>query len=292
MAKAACYGLGLEVARRVAPYVMAFGVAYGEEGVTLRRWTDKPILVMSPVWTADDVARYKLTPCVQDVSDVARLAGLRAPCGVHIKLNTGMNRYGVPGIQALREVIAAIEANPLLTIEGACTHYAGDASFARQNRRLLPMLTVLPRGICIHTEASPTAYRGGFDAVRVGLGAYRDSVRIESRVLSVHHVAEGERVGYDGIYTVERTQYIAVIAGGYADGLAKALRGHLVSIRGALYPIVAVCMDVCMVAMDRACAVGDAVVVLGEGPDPVGLSLYEMYTGLHGRCAFAYRGEE
>ena len=58
MAKADCYGLGLTVAAAQAKYVAAYGVAFAEEGKTLRALTDKPILVTTPVWTADEIARY------------------------------------------------------------------------------------------------------------------------------------------------------------------------------------------------------------------------------------------
>lgn len=292
MAKADCYGLGLTVAAAQAKYVAAYGVAFAEEGKTLRALTDKPILVTTPVWTADEIARYALTPVVQSVEDVRKLATIGADCAVHIKLDTGMGRYGVRSANELREVVREIARNPHLRPVAACTHYAAEADYVEQNKRLLTFLRELPRDIAVHTQASSTARKKGFDLLRIGLDAYRGCVRLTTRVIAVHRPKAGERLGYDGEYTVKAGETVAVLAGGYADGIGKRLKGHLIWIGGRLAPIVAVCMDVCFVATDRPCAVGDEAVILGESPDPTGQSLYETYTGLHGRIAFAYRGAE
>ncbi len=288
MAKANCYGLGLEVARAVQDAVVAFGVAFGEEGVALRRLCDKPILITTPWWTLSDVLRCRLSPMIQSVEDARRIGQATQSCGVQIKLNSGMNRFGISSVAELRQVLAVLRANPNIYIAGAYTHYASASRYEEQNKRLSPMLAALPKGICVHTQATSTADRAGFDALRVGLGAYRDSVRLYSRVIATHRVHRGEQVGYDGIYTAQGSEYLAVMIGGYADGLAKALVGHLVSIKGRYYPIVAVCMDVCILRVSPMVNVGDEVAVLGETPLPKGLTLYETYTGLHGRCRFEY----
>lgn len=292
MAKANCYGLGTNVAKAVESRVVGYGVAYGTEGKALRALTDKPILVTTPMWSADVVERFDLTPCVQSLADVERLADVHRPVSVHVKLNTGMNRFGISSPAELRGVITAIARQHYIHLTGACTHYASRVTYAEQNKRLLPLLRLLPPGIVVHTQASATADEKGYDALRLGIAAYRGSVRLLTEIVAVRSVRAGERVGYDGVYLAEQDRFIAVIAGGYADGLDKRLCGHMVNVRERLYPIVAVCMDVCMLATDRPFEVGEQVTVLGAGPDPKGLSLYEMYTGLHGRCAFDYIGAE
>lgn len=291
MAKAHCYGLGLEVAKRVSPLVHAFGVAYAEEGAELRAVTDKPILVTTPCWTAAAVERYCLVPMVACKQDAEKLRNLHVPVEVHIAINSGMNRFGVGSVGELREVLAVLAANPLVRVTGAYTHYASAQAYNQQNKRLLPLLAALPRDITLHTRATFTACMQGVGALRVGLGAYRGSVRLTGRVLAVRHLRAGECAGYNGVYHAQKDTYIAVITGGYADGMVKALRGHLVRIGNQLAPIVAVCMDVCLVALPKPVGVGDTVEVLGEVPDPKQPSLYEMYTGLHGRVAFHYKGD-
>ena len=292
MAKANCYGLGYTVAKAVEKSVAGYGVAYGKEGGVLRALTEKPIWVTTPMWTADEIDRYDLTPCVQRMEDLERLRGIRRPINVHVQLNTGMNRFGISSPREIEELVIAIRRQPNIHIAGACTHYAGAYAYDLQNKRLSRLLAALPRDLLVHTQASSTADRKGFDVLRLGLAAYRGAVRVETEVVCCRAVKSGDAVGYDGIYVVDGNGYVAVIAGGYADGLGKRLRGHLVQICGRLYPIVAVCMDVCMVALDRPIASGEEVVVLGDGPDPEEISLYEMYTGLHGRCTFEYKGVE
>ena len=290
MAKADCYGLGLAVTKAVEPWVAAYGVAYGQEGCELRAMTDKPIVVTTPVWTRDDVTEFALTPCVQSLEEVKRLRDVQRACAVHIALNTGMNRFGLSTPLEVRAVRKAIESNPNLFIAGACTHYASALRYAEQNKRLQTLLRELPKGICVHTQASSTAKMRGYDLLRVGMRAYADSVRLLSRVIAVRYVARGQAVGYDGVYVPTSSRWIAIVAGGYADGVSKALRGHLVNVGGRLYPIAAVCMDVCMVAMDRPCQIGDEVCILGDTPYPKRSTLYEMYTAIGSRYERIYKG--
>ena len=292
MAKARCYGLGLEVAEAVEPYVVGYGVAFGEEGVELRRRTHKPILVTTPWWDVVEVVRYSLTPMVQSVADAERLRAVDSPVSVHLKLNTGMNRFGISTPREMVAVLGVLGTNPYIRVAGAYTHYASAANYAEQNRRLSPMLSLLPRGIAVHTQATSTASRAGFDLLRVGMGAYAHSVRLYSRVLAVRRLARDECAGYDGVYTATEACTLAVVAGGYADGISKAFVGHLVLIGGHLHPIVAVCMDVALVRLNVPCDVGAEVEILGDTIDPKEVSLYETYTGLHGRCEFVYRNIE
>lgn len=291
MAKADCYGLGSRVAVAVQGMVAAFGVAYGEEGRRLRRSTDKPILVTTPWWTPVQLEECDLTPCIGSVAEAERLAPLHRPMAVHVALDTGMHRFGVRSAVELRRVLDVLGHNPNVRVVGACTHYASDMAYDMQNARLRAFLRYLPRGITVHTQATSTAYHAGYDMLRIGMGAYRDSACVYSRLLCVRRIRAGERVGYDGVFTAEADTDIGVVLGGYADGIDKRLVGHRVACRNRWHPIVAVCMDVCMVALTAPCRVGDEVTVIGATPDPTGLSLYELYTGLHGRCTVEYRGD-
>jgi alanine racemase len=290
MVKADCYGLGLTIIKEVESSVTAYGVAFGQEGRAVRTLTDKPILVTTPLWTMEDVVRYDLTPCVQSVREIDKLREMDRPCAVHIKLNTGMNRFGISDAGVLREVVRAIDAHPYLYIAGAYTHYASATEYIAQNKRLLPLLRLLPKDICVHTQASSTVARKGYDMVRLGLQAYAHSVRLISRVIALRYVKPNQKVGYDGIYTPDGAQWIAIVAGGYADGIAKSLKGHLVAVNGHMRRVVAVCMDVCMIALDAPIPVGSQVTILGDSPEPYGRTLYEMYTGIGVRFNRDYKG--
>jgi len=103
--KADAYGHGaLETARILeAEGVFMFGVASVEEGIELRQGgITSPILVLSPVLYTqiDEVLEYNLIPTVSELKfftlleEKARV--LKKPIAVHIEVDTGMTRTGLP----------------------------------------------------------------------------------------------------------------------------------------------------------------------------------------------------
>ena len=292
MAKANCYGLGLPVARALEPQVCGYGVAFGEEGAALRAYTAKPILVATPYYRVQDLVSYRLTPMVGSVDEVRRLGDVRVPMAVHILLNTGLNRFGVANVAQLRALMDAIDAHPYLSVGGVATHYAHAATYADQNKIAAPLLSYIYARVgpvpC-HSRATATASLGSRGMVRVGMGVYRGSVTLQSTILAIQHLRAGQCAGYAGAYTAPEDCAVAVVAGGYADGVARCMAGYRVRCRGALHPIVAVCMDVALVALTCPCAVGDSVCLLdADSVDPP-QGLYEMYTNIGHRFVFDYR---
>ncbi|MBO4534498.1 MAG: hypothetical protein J5755_01020, partial [Clostridia bacterium] len=81
---------------------------------------------------------------------------------------------------------------------------------------------------------------------------------------------------------------IAVVAGGYADGLGKGLIGGMMRGRDRLHKIVAVCMDVIILHLSCPLAVGDEVTLIESEL----YSRYELYTGLGGRTYFEQSTKE
>lgn len=93
--KADAYGHGAErVSLHIQPQVDGFCVALTEEGAALRiAGVTKPVLVLTPLTSADDAlaaAFYNLSVTVNGSASARLCAGLSC----HIKVNTGMNRYG------------------------------------------------------------------------------------------------------------------------------------------------------------------------------------------------------
>lgn len=106
--KADAYGHGAaEVALALESYVDGFCVAITDEGVALRlSGVSKPVLVLTPPLGKDDVRRaefYNLTPTVNSAETAAMIGDL--PC--HIKVNTGMNRFGC-SVEDLPQILRAL----------------------------------------------------------------------------------------------------------------------------------------------------------------------------------------
>lgn len=117
--KADAYGHGgAETALALENYVQGFCVAITDEGAALRlAGITKPVLVLTPPLGADDVLRaefYNLTLTVNSTATAKIIKNL--PC--HIKVNTGMNRFGC-NLSELRRILRIL---PPEQIEGVYSH--------------------------------------------------------------------------------------------------------------------------------------------------------------------------
>lgn len=236
--KADAYGHGAErVALALQPHADCFCVAICEEGAVLRNaGVTKPVLVLTPLTSADDAecARfYGLTVTVNGVQS-ARLAGGLA---CHIKVNTGMNRYGCT-VEELPAVLAAAR-----NVQGIYSHlYCPEdvlRSFAQL--RLFNAAERLARqvnsGIVAHLSASGGMHLGEDfykDAVRVGLALYgymprgcdveglelEPALRVYARRVQILH-SIGGGIGYapaDREYGA-----LSVYRLGYGDGFFRGV---------------------------------------------------------------------
>jgi alanine racemase len=139
--KANAYGHGAEVCAPVLAQAGAewLGVADAEEGAAVRaalkaiRETEPRILVMCGPLEKDAEAtvRHRLTPVVWNQQQMEWLAaavlqqgGEAAPLPVHLEIDTGMARQGLPPGEALHTLLHWLKRQPHLRLEGVMTHFA------------------------------------------------------------------------------------------------------------------------------------------------------------------------
>jgi len=220
---------------------------------------------------------HDLTVCVNEARTMRKLARLAAAAGkrvpVHLKLNTGMSRYGARWDEAL-PLIEQIVAEPSLALEGLMTQFAqsdeADKSFARlQMTRFDEVLAgMAARGLSVrycHLCNSggfldlPEAHR---DMVRIGIllyGVFPSAVcrrlagiepvmAVKARVAGIQHLRAGEVVGYGMRYTAPSPRRIAVLPIGYGHGFPRVRNQGAALLHGQRAPIVGgVTMDALMV---------------------------------------------
>ena len=298
--KADAYGHGVvPVAMRLEDEgVDGFGVALAEEGLELREaGVRAPILVLNGVYGSAhaDVLEAGLTPVVYDLAQIEAFdrAAPDRPYRVHLKVDTGMARLGVP-MRGLTAFLEGLARHPRCVVAGLMTHLAcadtDDAATTEQLARFeAARAQVIAAGHTpgtIHvanTAATLCRADARFDLVRPGgaiFGAVgpmgglelRPALRLRTEVISVRDVEAGDPVGYDHTYHAQarsdgRATRIATVPVGYGDGLLRALsnRGEMI-VRGRVCPIVGrVSMDLTMLDVTDVpgCAVGDEVVVVG-----------------------------
>lgn len=300
--KANGYGHGMVEAAQVAVEVGTdmLGVAIVEEGVTLREaGLTVPILVLGSALPeqAAAIVRHRLTQTVCTVELAEALAGRAAAEGqtarVHVKVDTGMGRLGLP-MNDVVPFLRRLAGWQSLIVEGIFTHFptADDADkrlTIEQTHRFRALLTELEclglRPAIGHAANSgaildlPESY---FDMVRPGLIVYgyypvghvsrsillRPAMTWKTRIGYLKRVPAGTGLSYGLTYVTPTDTMIATLPVGYADGYSRALSNRgLVLVRGQRAPIVGrVCMDQCLVDVGHILdvSIGDDVVLIGR----------------------------
>jgi alanine racemase len=299
--KADAYGHGaVEVARSALEAGAAFlGVATLDEAVELRRaGIAAPILLLgyTAVEDAEPAVAHDLAVTVFDLDLVralgaaARRTGRRAR--IHLKVDTGMGRIGVPP-DAAGAFARAAAALPGIALEGCFTHFAtADEPDTAAARAQLEAFHAALRGLDAASVAPGLRHAANsaallalpdarLDLVRPGIALYgippaphlagaaalRRVMRLRSRVAQVKRVPAGTPVGYGHTYRAPRETTIATVPAGYADGYARLLSGRgEVAVAGRLCPLAGrISMDQCTVdAGDAPVRVGDLVELWGD----------------------------
>jgi len=245
--KADAYRHGAEaVAGALQPFCDMFAVATLNEASSLRlSGITKDILLLSPVYNEGEALRalsYGVTftlsnyGCISAVKGAVK-AAKTAP-KAHIKVNTGMNRYGFSPSDILSgKVIKAL--NGEIFIEGIYSHFynAADVSSVKRQYALFTSLAErvekwLRRPLIKHISATGGIAAGGkdysLDMARCGLGLYgyspvKSSLPLKRAMRCFAPVAEERTfkfgsLGYGKEYSGEKKD-IATFRFGYADGL-------------------------------------------------------------------------
>ena len=310
--KADAYGHGLvPVARALAQEgVDWFGVALLEEGLLLRQDSiDCPILVLGGLPDGSEVTATEagLTPVVYRSPSVRALnaiaAGRQMPIGIHLKVDTGMNRLGVPQAD-LSSFLDLLDGMDHVYVDGVMTHLAesesADASFTQRQLRDFDGVVEEVRGRGHHPRWVHAANSGGLmtgrsvpdraganlarpgialyglppDAALMGAWDLRPVMSLESAITFLKAVPVGAQVSYGLTWTARRPTRLATLPVGYGDGYLRGLGNRAdVLIRGHRAPVVGrVCMDLCLVDVTDVPGVqeGDRATLLGsQGDDEI-----------------------
>lgn len=330
--KANAYGHGAVAIARAALEAGAerLAVICVDEGEQLRRaGLNAPILVMghSPLSDAGRIVQLRLTPTVNSWEMALALAEAAAQEGIvlpiHLKLDSGLVRYGLPPDE-LVPLAEALRGLPSLAAEGLFTHFAsadeGEKAFTHQQYQLFlevaQRLSWIPIRHVSNTATLLDMPEMSLEMVRPGIGIYgcypspqvsnglelRPVLALKSRIVRLTRLAPGQTVSYGRTWAAQRPSLIALVMCGYGDGLPRALsnRGSVL-VRGQRAPIVGrVCMDMCMVDVTDIPEVGlnDEVVIIGcqaEASIPVeeiaslcGTISYEVLCGIAPRVPRVY----
>ena len=291
-----------------------FGVTCANEGIELREsGIRKRILVLTGFWPGEEkrLIRNHLTPTVTRVSDLRDLERAAKALGgkssaksgrvrFHLKINTGMNRLGIPP-EEIDAFALALGECPHIELEGTFTHFASAEDFTAEQTKMqeqlfreslarLRALGISPGIVHLANSGAICARPSTWaDMVRPGaiLYGYHQSfdppqkrqevmcemplepcLSLRARIISLRDVPPGQAVGYGARFVTERPSRIAVINAGYADGVVRARTNRgCALVRGRRVPLVGtISMDLTMLDVTDVpeAALGDVVTIYGK----------------------------
>ena len=308
--KADAYGHGfMDISRELESLgVNAFGVAFLAEGIQLRKsGSDKPILLLGGVYPGQErkCIGYNLSTTIftleqaQALNQAASAGKLFRRAQVHLKIDTGMGRLGVP-YNEVPQFLVELKKLQNVALEGLISHFAAadelDESgqyFTRlQGERFAWALAEIrkagfnPRYIHIANSAAALLRNiPDCNLIRPGITMYgalpsadfqgkldlRPVMRLISRIAMLKWVEPGTTISYARRFTADKRTLIASVPVGYADGYPRSLtnRGEVL-VRGTRAKVAGtVCMDWIMLDVTgiEGVAVGDTVTLMGPDGD-------------------------
>ena len=272
--KADAYGHGAADAARAAldAGAHALCVATVAEALALRGATrDARVLVLGP--TADDeLADAREANLELVVPDGRVPAGVR----VHLKLDTGMGRWG----------LAELPATPGGGVVGVMSHLASadcDQVFTERQIERFREATAAVAHLIRHLANSAGALRypsARFDAARCGIALYGLSpfgddpaahalepvLSWRSRLAQVRLLQPGDSTGYGRRFVADRPTWVGIVPVGYADGFRRDMTGTEVLVEGERRRVVGtISMDALAVELAGELPVGTPVTLVGDG---------------------------
>ena len=268
--KANAYGHGLAEVGRFLEALGAAGLCVGalREALALREAGARgPILNLGPFSgkEAESVVAHGITQSVFNEA-VAHLEAAAARLGrtaaVHVKIDTGLGRVGVPHLDA-PAFLGSLARLAHVRIEGVFTSLSEDPALDRIQLDRFHSVCRAAAGMGIAVGIRHVASSAGvlaypeahLDLVRPGIAIFgyypsaeafrqrkldlRPALALKARVSNLRRLHPGDPVGYHQAYVAAGGELLAMGAIGYPDGYPPQLgAGSEVLIRGHRHPLV------------------------------------------------------
>lgn len=298
--KSNAYGHGLiEVAsvldNQGSPFFMVDSLF---EALTLRNNGIKTPLLILGYTAVNNINSQKLKQTAFGIISLGQLLeinkGLQRKTRFHLKIDTGMHRQGLTE-EELPEAIKIVKSNPLIEIEGLCSHLADadgeNDNFSNQqiilwNRIINGLARELGEIKYKHltnSAGADLAAKAIVNIGRLGIGLYgfnfsprkplnlKPALETRSVISSIRKLKAGEKVGYNITFSANRDIIAATVPAGYAEGIDRRLSGTgSMEISGVPCPILGrVSMNITSIDVSNIAGanVGQSVVIFSKNPE-------------------------
>jgi alanine racemase len=325
--KGNAYGHGLVGTARhleTLTTICGFAVFKVDEALDLRSaGINKPVLVLGPVTDQEleELVRNNVMPPIYEDRGamLTRLAGqVGRPIRVHLYVDTGLGRTGIPYHRAL-PLVESLATRDGIEFHGVLTALTEDPEFDREQLRRLTELyeAARARGIdlgSLHAASSSGVFHlpeAHLDMVRPGIALYgcypgsadverqelelRPAMSLKARVMYLKQLRTGDSLQYHRAYVAERPVWVATLPVGYSDGLPRSVVDSCsVLVGGRRYPIIAGVTSnhtLIEVGDEPTVAAGDEALIFGSRnnraidphavADGAGVSVYSLLIGIN-----------
>ena len=320
--KAYAYGHG-DI--NIASYLEKLGahalwVADFEEGTRIRKSGIKiPIIIANPgTKSTQKIIDNKLDVVIYNTELLDLYGKLDKEIRIHIKFDTGMNRYGF-GPSEVDKLVADLQKYPKLKIQSICSHLAASDnsekdSFTNDQFQIFENVSnSFSKGInqlidkhILNTNGVLRFPKKEYGMVRLGIGLYGVSddnnlqqvSTLKSVISQVRVIKKGSEVGYDASFLAKEDMKIGVVPFGYADGLNRKLsdKNGVIIVQNIACPIIGkISMDSCIISLKGTTAkTGEEVVIFGEKntissiANKLSTIPYEIFSSLNRRIKRIY----
>ena len=291
--KANAYGHGMvEIAKILRKkQIELIGVATLEEALILRKSGDKGRILY---WIYDLYnPNFKVYPDLDigivDENHIDKLSTIipkNKKCNIHLFVDTGINRAGIPYEYAL-SAAKKINDNPKLNLVGMMSHlieseFKNDKLVNEQLRKFrllrsqLEDINIIPKYVHIANSGGVLNYDvSDFTHCRIGQllhgldnKKYQQlTMTLSTTILQLKNIKKGDGVGYDYKYYAPKNMRIAIAGIGYADFLPILSSGKLyVYINGTKRKVLGLeSMDQIVIAAKNTDKLHDKIIIFGDG---------------------------
>ena len=307
--KANAYGAGIYAVNvMVSAGINYIAVSSLEEALAVREINrEVPVLVMEPVCFEglETAAENNITVTVDNADYFKRMLGEKLKIKFHIKVDCGMNRFGLTDKNDVKFIFD--NANGDVQLEGVFTQLSSGAGVRyemqlnrfKERTSLIDLSKIeivhMDRSLTMEQHEKPDFANG----VRLGIVMFGFGKRVPklsfkrkimnmisgrkppepsklnlknvlsfyTEVLEIKVIEPGESVGYGGMFNSEKRSYVAVMAYGFAD--FSLVGKTCVYIGGKRRNIIVNYMDITSSVVDGEVKPGDKVEIFGENISPL-----------------------
>ena len=289
-----------------------FAVATLSEAIQLRnefKKTEIMVLGYTPNHLATEVIKNNIIQTIYSIEQAKEFSKkaieLNKNIIVHIKIDSGMNRLGMPCTGETINTILEISQLQGLVLEGIFTHFAVsdeiDKTYTRIQVKKFSFIVAKLKKKGLEIPIKHVSNSGAiidlpefnFDMVRAGIMLYglypsktvnhkivnlKEVMCLKAKISQVKTIESGEGISYGLKYICKKQTQIAILPIGYADGFTRMLSGKTkVLINNKKVPVIGtICMDQCIIDVTGLkVEMGDEVVLFG-GNNSNGISIDDI----------------